>query len=550
MVGKNNSFLDSKQFKVSVLAVIVILSVFVLFNLIGQSDEAIVGHAGGDADMASTLTDLTVDVDLSGDSGETEIEIPGLTFEGKELCEDNDGYWVGLSEENTCFEGVCYDKLDFQGVTCGDTITADGKYILKSSCVLLPGAGASHGIEILLDDSTTEVLLYCESGDTFRNGLSRGSPSGIYVRDSSSSGVDPKVTIVGCGIEGFTNGVYLSGVSDSEFAGLTVTDSEEVGIYANGGSDNNFCGNSIQDSGTRGVYFYQTEEPDFQENVVYGSGLYGVYFSEVYAFDLRDNVITSSAADPSSSSSGSEVYIDSSDEGYFKNNDLCGLDGAKTLTCSSSTGIIGDGNSFDLYSACDENWPDLEDGSGTGDYTGCSSGVGYGSGAMSGTFEIDLDRDNFGSVGSGGLDCDDSDALVNPDATEICSDGVDNDCDSITSDDISDGFCSCASGESMYYVDLDVDGYGAGTVSCQRTGSPGYSEYSTDCDDSDFDVNPGATEACDSVDNDCDGTVDEDDVCGSFEIIGNVYYDDEVVDDGVLDFDDVKKFIKQTYGTS
>jgi hypothetical protein len=39
----------------------------------------------------------------------------------------------------------------------------------------------------------------------------------------------------------------------------------------------------------------------------------------------------------------------------------------------------------------------------------------------------------------------------------------------------------------------------------------GYADNPTDCDDLDAAVNPGATELCDTVDNDCDGVVDEDD---------------------------------------
>src|SRR5688500_4401386 len=54
---------------------------------------------------------------------------------------------------------------------------------------------------------------------------------------------------------------------------------------------------------------------------------------------------------------------------------------------------------------------------------------------------------------------------------------------------------------------------GEGTVepSCSDGDGDGFGDHCTaglDCDDSDPDVRPGATETCDAIDQDCDGAVD------------------------------------------
>ena len=36
-----------------------------------------------------------------------------------------------------------------------------------------------------------------------------------------------------------------------------------------------------------------------------------------------------------------------------------------------------------------------------------------------------------------------------------------------------------------------------------------------DCDDTNADLSPGATEVCDEIDNDCDGDIDDADLCRS-----------------------------------
>jgi len=116
----------------------------------------------------------------------------------------------------------------------------------------------------------------------------------------------------------------------------------------------------------------------------------------------------------------------------------------------------------------------------------------------------DMDGDGYDDTACGGLDCDDSDASINPAATEIC-DGIDNDCDGdVDADD------SSAVGLTTYYADADSDTYGDATVSTDECSAPsGYVTDDNDCDDADAAINPGATEVCDYVDNDCDGSIDE-----------------------------------------
>jgi hypothetical protein len=110
----------------------------------------------------------------------------------------------------------------------------------------------------------------------------------------------------------------------------------------------------------------------------------------------------------------------------------------------------------------------------------------------------DYDGDGFAAD----IDCNDNDAAINTDATEVC-DGVDNNCDNSI-----DG--ADADGAATYYADADADGFGGATLSVTQCDAPtGFVANGDDCDDNNLDIHPDASEVCDGADNDCDGLVDD-----------------------------------------
>ena len=118
--------------------------------------------------------------------------------------------------------------------------------------------------------------------------------------------------------------------------------------------------------------------------------------------------------------------------------------------------------------------------------------------------DYDADYDGYDSDAYGGLDCDDTDAGVNPSEDEYC-DTVDNNCSGDETDAL----------DTIYwYFDADGDGDGDTDVAmavdvCAQPS--GYVATNTDCDDSDPTIYYGATETWyDGVDSNCDGLSDND----------------------------------------
>jgi hypothetical protein len=105
-----------------------------------------------------------------------------------------------------------------------------------------------------------------------------------------------------------------------------------------------------------------------------------------------------------------------------------------------------------------------------------------------------------GHVGAEALgDCDDGDPAVHPEAEEACN-GTDDDCDGETDEDV----------QLDWWADIDGDGWGNPAYHSQACEAEvGMVDNADDCDDGDIAVHPGAEEACNGTDDDCDGDTDE-----------------------------------------
>ncbi len=132
------------------------------------------------------------------------------------------------------------------------------------------------------------------------------------------------------------------------------------------------------------------------------------------------------------------------------------------------------------------------------------------------TWYADADADGYGNAGapterctagegvvSTATDCNDQNATAYPGHPEVC-DAIDNNCDGLADEGLL----------STWFKDEDGDGHGDPASAAYACVAPeGWVSARDDCDDADASAFDGADEVCDTVDNDCDGESDENDVC-------------------------------------
>ncbi len=151
--------------------------------------------------------------------------------------------------------------------------------------------------------------------------------------------------------------------------------------------------------------------------------------------------------------------------------------GGYKMRITATTVSDGDGDGWDAADDCDDSDPNV--------YPGAIELCNGEDDDCDGYLEYDEQDNDFDGVMEREGDCDPNQGATYPGAPELC-DSQDNDCDGDTDEGLS--------------TDYDGDGYSS-SGSCEGTAD--------DCDDNDADINSGAAEVCDYIDNDCDFDVDE-----------------------------------------
>ncbi|MBK7440370.1 MAG: T9SS type A sorting domain-containing protein [Bacteroidetes bacterium] len=466
----------------------------------------------------------------------------GLTFTTYYADADGDTYGDAGSSTSTCDgapEGYVSDATD-----CNDADAA-----------VNPGAtevcnGIDDNCDGNIDEGLTFTTYYADAdGDTYGDAGSStttcdGAPEG-YVSDATDcndadAAVNPGATEVCNGIDDNCDGNIDEGVQNTYYAdadgdsygdaGSTTmacsapegyvsdaTDCNDADAAVNPGAtevcngiDDNCDGNI--DEGVQNTYYADADGDTYGDA---GSTTMACSAPEGYVSDATDCNDADAAVNPGATEvcNGIDDNCDGNiDEGvqntYYADADGDGYGDAAstTMACEAPEGYTADATDCNDADAA-VNPGATEVCNGIDD--NCDGNIDEG---VQSTFYADADGDGYGDAGSTTMaceapegyvsdatDCNDGDASVNPAGTEVCN-GIDDNCDG----NIDEGV------QSTFYADADGDGYGdAGSTTMACEAPEGYTADAADCNDGDASVNPGASEVCNGVDDNCDGNIDE-----------------------------------------
>lgn len=452
-----------------------------------------------------------VDTNIGDEDGD------GYTTSDGDCDETDPAINPGAVEECDGVDNNCDDQID-EGLTGtyyqdsdGDGFGDDGVSVVSCD----PGAGWTSvpgdcdDLDGAVNPDAQEI---CDGIDNNCDGGTDEGLTGTWYQDIDADGFgDPSTETTGCqpGVGWVENG------DDCDDGNQLVNpEAEEVCDEID-----NDCDASI-DEGVTSVFYVDADGDHFGDNTpVAACSLSAGLSDNNNDCDDRDAAVNPSAIEICNEiDDDCDSAIDEDVTSVFYNDvdhDSYGDPASRTVACSSpgATWVTNDGDCNDseplAWTGATEVCDEVDNN--------CDGSVDEG---VTGTYYRDGDGDTYGdpsvmvnacsSPGSAWVtndgDCNDSEALAWTGATEVC-DTVDNDCDGRVDEAVT----------ATWYHDGDGDTYGDPSASVESCTSPG-SDYVTndnDCNDAQSAAWTGASELCDSIDNDCDGSVDEDAIDGS-----------------------------------
>ena len=490
----------------------------------------------GDDENCDGVIGSSLDIDDDGDS----------YTENDDDCDDSDAT-VSPDADEDCSDGVdnnCDGDLDWNDGDCRGSIDADGDgYAATTDCdddnvSVSPGSTETCGNGI--DDDCSGSDLDCDDADLDLDGESVTDGD---CDDSDSSINSSGIEVCNDGIDQNCDGLDTD-CQDIDDDGDSFTendgDCDDTDSTINPDSSE-ICSDGIDDDCSGGDLDCDDADQDGDGQSV-NAGDCDDTDDHAYtgAPEHCSNAIDDDCDGDVDSSDSECVGTDYDGDGYVDFNDCDETDSMVNIAASE---VCDDGKDNDC-SGGDLDCDDVDDdGDGVTENEGdCDdSDISVSPDVIESCFnstdddcdgDIDLadsdcsayvDSDGDGYAGS--IDCNDADSGINPGASEVVGDGIDQDCSGsdltvLEVDDDGDSYTEidgdCDDSDatvglaSTWFADADSDGFGDVsnfTTSC--TQPSGYVTDAEDCDDADYDVNPDAIEICNEIDDDCNGTIDD-----------------------------------------
>ena len=478
---------------------------------------------------------------LTGDCNDAD---PAINPGAAEGCDGFDNNCDGVMDEGCSLWYQDIDGDNYGNPTVFQTFVVAGYVADNTDCndadaAINPGAGeACDGIDNNCDgviDAGCPKMYEDADGDGYGTGNYQMFAGGAFTAaltgdcNDADLAINPGVAEVCDGFDNNCDGVADEGcalwyqdIDGDSYGNPNVSQTFAVGGYVADNTDcndgdaainpgvpetcdgfDNNC-NGIVDEGC--AKFYEDTDGDG-----YGTGNYQMFaggaFTAALTGDCND---TDPAVNPGMAEgcdgfdNNCDGVIDAGCAKWYQDADGDTYGNPNIYQTFAAAGYVADGTDCDDGNAAIN--PGAAEVCGDGIDNNCAGGVD--DGCL--TWYQDVDGDNYGDDSvtsptwlagyvSDDTDCDDANDLVHPGATELCEDGIDNDCDGDTDE-----------GCRTWYPDLDGDLYGSAASSVVAIVKPAdHVADNTDCNDGDAAINPGATEACDGVDNNCNGVVDE-----------------------------------------